>query len=195
MWRQCSGSEGLPSLSTWPLPPALPSWQLLCSPFHQGFPDGKWLCLKSVFVWVLFSRYSVFPGDCAEGFWCKSGARVRNPRDGESGLPCPAGHYCPEGRGASEQRFPSFLEILGAISSPCCHRSPQVPQCHCSALLARGQAGRAGGTCRSASPVLGDISAMAQGRGHPRASAALGEWQKDPISMPCWEQGWSPRGF
>ncbi|XP_031989756.1 SCO-spondin-like isoform X5 [Corvus moneduloides] len=36
-------------------------------------------------------------GDCAEGFWCKSGARVRNPQDGESGLMCPAGHYCPEG--------------------------------------------------------------------------------------------------
>lgn len=38
-----------------------------------------------------------FLGDCAEGFWCKSGARVRNPQDGESGLPCPPGHYCPEG--------------------------------------------------------------------------------------------------
>ncbi|XP_050179054.1 multiple epidermal growth factor-like domains protein 6 isoform X3 [Myiozetetes cayanensis] len=36
-------------------------------------------------------------GDCAEGFWCKSGARVRDPQDGESGHPCPAGHYCPEG--------------------------------------------------------------------------------------------------
>lgn len=39
-----------------------------------------------------------FIGDCAEGFWCKSGARVRNPQDGESGLPCPPGYYCPEGR-------------------------------------------------------------------------------------------------
>lgn len=69
---------------------------------------------------VLFPIYSVFPGDCAEGFWCKSGARVRSPQDGESGLPCPAGHYCPEGRGALEQHFPPFLEILGAISSACC---------------------------------------------------------------------------
>ncbi|XP_050777454.1 laminin subunit alpha-5-like [Gopherus flavomarginatus] len=45
-------------------------------------------------------KYCEFPGlstptgDCAEGFWCKGGARVRDPMDGVTGLPCPPGHYC-----------------------------------------------------------------------------------------------------
>nr|XP_032658237.1 neurogenic locus notch homolog protein 3-like [Chelonoidis abingdonii] len=45
-------------------------------------------------------KYCEFPGlstptgDCAEGFWCKGGAQVRDPMDGVTGLPCPPGHYC-----------------------------------------------------------------------------------------------------
>ncbi|KAM7082943.1 uncharacterized protein J5F26_014046 [Ciconia maguari] len=54
----------------------------------QRCPPGKY---------CEFSGLAAPTGDCAEGFWCKSGARVRNPQDGESGLPCPPGHYCPEG--------------------------------------------------------------------------------------------------
>ncbi|XP_040546472.1 zonadhesin-like isoform X6 [Gallus gallus] len=54
----------------------------------QSCPPGKY---------CEFSGLAAPTGDCAEGFWCRIGARVRNPQDGESGFPCPPGHYCPEG--------------------------------------------------------------------------------------------------
>ncbi|XP_021231889.1 SCO-spondin-like isoform X4 [Numida meleagris] len=54
----------------------------------QSCPPGKY---------CEFSGLAAPTGDCAEGFWCRIGARVRNPQDRESGSPCPPGHYCPEG--------------------------------------------------------------------------------------------------
>ncbi|POI30094.1 hypothetical protein CIB84_006155 [Bambusicola thoracicus] len=54
----------------------------------QSCPPGKY---------CEFSGLAAPTGDCAEGFWCRIGAWVRNPQDGESGFPCPPGHYCPEG--------------------------------------------------------------------------------------------------
>lgn len=58
------------------------------------------ICIQNFIFMHLLSAFCVllcFLGDCAEGFWCRIGARVRNPQDGESGFPCPPGHYCPEG--------------------------------------------------------------------------------------------------
>lgn len=58
------------------------------------------ICIQKFIFMHLLSAFCVlfcFLGDCAEGFWCRIGARVRNPQDGESGFPCPPGHYCPEG--------------------------------------------------------------------------------------------------
>ncbi|OXB81274.1 UNVERIFIED_CONTAM: hypothetical protein H355_014318 [Colinus virginianus] len=60
-----------------------------CQPCPSGFYcEGPGLSAPTGECWE---------GDCAEGFWCRIGARVRNPQDGESGFPCPPGHYCPEG--------------------------------------------------------------------------------------------------
>ncbi|KAM8989348.1 uncharacterized protein PRD47_016773 [Ara ararauna] len=65
-----------------------PSQNLKAITECQMCPPGKY---------CEFSGLAAPTGDCAEGFWCKSGARIRTPQDGESGLPCPPGHYCPEG--------------------------------------------------------------------------------------------------
>ncbi|NXP16479.1 AB24G protein, partial [Scytalopus superciliaris] len=66
-----------------------------------------------------------------------------NPQDGESGLPCPAGHYCPEGAAAPLQCPPgtwSGREGRRSLQQcqPCpggyfCNGSGQeVPSGHCS---------------------------------------------------------------
>ncbi|XP_026719422.1 zonadhesin-like [Athene cunicularia] len=101
----------------------------------QRCPPGKY---------CEFSGLAAPTGDCAEGFWCKSGARVRNPQDGESGLPCPPGHYCPEGAPLPLQCPPgtwSGSEGSGSLQEcqPCpggyyCNSSGQsAPSGHCSA--------------------------------------------------------------
>ncbi|KYO38996.1 hypothetical protein Y1Q_0022586 [Alligator mississippiensis] len=51
----------------------------------QGCPPGKYCALPGL---------AAPTGDCSEGFWCKGGAQVKDPIDGESGLPCPPGRYC-----------------------------------------------------------------------------------------------------
>ncbi|XP_019363984.1 PREDICTED: multiple epidermal growth factor-like domains protein 11 [Gavialis gangeticus] len=51
----------------------------------QGCPPGKYCALPGL---------AAPTGDCSEGFWCKGGAQVKDPVDGESGLPCPPGRYC-----------------------------------------------------------------------------------------------------
>ncbi|CAM9824345.1 unnamed protein product [Bubo scandiacus] len=110
----------------------------------QRCPPGKY---------CEFSGLAAPTGDCAEGFWCKSGARVRNPQDGESGLPCPPGHYCPEGASLPLQCPPgtwSGSEGSGSLQEcqPCpggyyCNSSGQrAPSGHCSAgyyCVARAQ--------------------------------------------------------
>ncbi|NWY61568.1 AB24G protein, partial [Chionis minor] len=66
-----------------------------------------------------------------------------NPQDGESGLPCPAGHYCPEGAPLPLQCPPGTWSGSGGSRSlqecqPCpggyyCNSSGQrAPSGHCS---------------------------------------------------------------
>ncbi|XP_032937394.1 uncharacterized protein LOC117008004 [Catharus ustulatus] len=129
-----------------------------------------------------FAGLAAPTGDCAEGFWCRSGARVRNPQDGESGLPCPAGHYCPEGYfcalpGQSQVTGPCLpgFYCTGGAASPTprdalvgnsCPKDPTalwaLPP-PCPALLAgtAAQLGTLGS--RTASSVMQVISAMGLG--------------------------------
>nr|XP_009672374.1 PREDICTED: zonadhesin-like [Struthio camelus australis] len=94
----------------------------------QRCPPGKY---------CEFSGLAAPTGACAEGFWCKSGARVRNPRDGESGLPCPPGHYCPEGAPLPLQCPPgTWSDSEGGRNLQECQPCPGGYYCNSSGLRA-----------------------------------------------------------
>eukprot|EP00704_Kipferlia_bialata_P000894 g894.t1 len=63
----------------------------------------------------------VVQGDCAGGYWCRSGASTSMPTDGYTGDVCPLGSYCPEGS-SSDTPCPddTWTTFTGASSSDQC---------------------------------------------------------------------------
>ena len=52
--------------------------------------------------------------DCEAGFYCTSGAKEANPRDGVTGDICPTGTYCPRGSDAPKScPIGTFLNSTG----------------------------------------------------------------------------------
>ena len=59
--------------------------------------------------------------ECAAGFYCQSGASVKNPQDGITGDMCPKGRYCPENSSQPEScEAGKFTPFSGAISDADC---------------------------------------------------------------------------
>ena len=59
--------------------------------------------------------------ECEAGFYCESGAKVKNPQDGITGDICPIGKYCPQGSEAPEPCDPgNFTPFTGATKKEDC---------------------------------------------------------------------------